>query len=162
MPAAAIAAAAIASAAASAYAASKSAKAATGAASTQSDAAQYAANLQAQTAKNALNLQKQQYGNTLGMMTPWVQIGQGAAGKLAHLAGVTPSTWQPTVPTQETNPVNMAVPRVRTAPPTGPAPALPRAAGTVVMRSPNGSTRAVTQSQVPYYLSKGAQVVSNG
>jgi len=117
-------------------------------------ASEKAAAQQAQSAREALALQGQMYQQTRSDLAPYRQEGAQGLTALTALLGLPPApagapvTGLPGLPT----------PQARTPNPgavyTGHS-AVPRDA-MVMLRAPNGQTKAVPASQVDYYLARGA------
>lgn len=157
---------------------------ATKAAGAQKDAAQ----TQAASADKALAIQKQMYEQQRTDLSPYRAAGQGAVGKLSYQLGVPGFEKGPMAqmaPTPVAGSVGFgtggtpgavavngqnapiaqqaagALTPYLTNGPQMPQP--PQAPGaTVMLRAPNGMTKAVPQEQAPYFISKGAQPVQGG
>lgn len=129
-------------------------------------------------------LEAQRYGELGQRLQPYISTGQNASARMASLLGLpaaspyTPSAPIPTNPnavppgpyptrpgldtTQP--PIGQAVPRPGSVTNPNPSQLLPRpqltAPLTVVMQAPDGTTKQVPAAHVPFYESRGAQIVS--
>ena len=122
-------------------------------------AADKAAQMQNEAAQKAIDLQKQMYETTRGDLAPYRALGQGASAGLGYFMGIPgyeqgnrgvlpPSAQgQPMTPTAAS-----AMPSSGTTPPATASEPM------VAMRAPDGSMRAVPQSQVSHYQARGAQI----
>jgi len=118
-------------------------------------ASEKAAAQQAQSAREALALQGQMYQQTRSDLAPYRQEGAQGLTALTALLGLPPTG------------ASGAAPGVLSPAPTAPTslgPPLPGQYGPpgslsgsmVMLRAPNGQTKAVPASQVDYYLARGA------
>lgn len=134
----------------------------------QAHAISSAAAKQQQATEEALALQARMYDTTRSDLMPYNQIGTGALGNLRLLTGLPnppPASSVPLVP--PTAPHAGATPSTPgfgsyTGQQAVPRPGVPgqTAAGSVLMRAPDGTTQQVDPAHVSFYQQKGAQVVS--
>lgn len=127
------------------------------------DASKQAQQAQNDAAQKAIDLQKEMYQTTRNDLAPYRALGQGASAGLGYFMGI---------PGYEQGNRGILPPSAQGQPITPPAtaptaPAMPSSGTTapatasepmVAMRAPDGSMRAVPQSQVSHYQARGAQV----
>lgn len=134
-----------------------------------------AASKQADATKQALDLQKSMYDTTRADLSPYSQTGVAALGNLRQLVGLPAMQAQPPAgggqmqvgtPQHPASPLTtpqgqvlMQQPNGTFAPSQSPA-QMQTNSGYVTMKAPNGETGQVDAQHVPFYLQKGAQVIS--
>jgi len=127
----------------------------------QSNASKDAAALQAEGIQKALDFEKQQYADLTGRLAPYVSAGGASTDRMSQLLGLPARADTTATGTPARGPAvanysapNVAGPQQQTTQP------LARSAEpTVMLQAPDGSTRAVPQSQVAAYVSKGAKQI---
>ncbi len=133
----------------------------------QANNAQNAANeaqrAQNEAAQKAIDLQKEMYQTTRNDLAPYRALGQGASAGLGYFMGI-PGYEQgnrgilpPSAQGQPMTPPATPAASGNTAVPRNPS-AATASEPMVAMRAPDGSMRAVPQSQVSHYQARGAQV----
>jgi len=127
------------------------------------------------------NLEASRYGELSGRLQPYIATGQSANDRMAMILGLDPSGHGYTPPVSGAPTTGGGADRAGAAPPVAQpaptsmagsvgggviqAPAWPGAKGsaspgqTVMLRAPDGSTRAVPADQAAHYIQRGAQPV---
>lgn len=127
------------------------------------DASKQAQQAQNDAAQKAIDLQKEMYQTTRNDLAPYRALGQGASAGLGYFMGI-PGYEQgnrgilpPSAMGQPMTPPATPAASGNTAVPRNPS-AATASEPMVAMRAPDGSMRAVPQSQVSHYQARGAQV----
>lgn len=134
----------------------------------QASAANNAAEIQGKGLQDALDFEKAQYGDLTKRLDPYVQAGGASSDRMAQLLGLPARAGTTaTAPPARGPAVGAYVPpdartALGTPPQTAgtPAPGQASPDALVMLQAPDGSTKQVPQSAVPFYLSKGAKQVA--
>jgi len=113
-----------------------------------------------QIAAEAVTKEATRYGDYQGRIAPWIANGTSANDRMAGLLGLPPRapsaapSASPSAPPSRVTPSPVGPP----SPLDPPSGATPAAGGLVTLRAPDGSTKQVSPSEVPHYLSLGASL----